>query len=75
VQLRPATRRDGLYPPAFIPAFSSHVTPIKADTKRRKTMTIFDFALVINALAHVFHALAHLLTMPRRRRNNQKRRQ
>jgi hypothetical protein len=37
-------------------------------------MTIFDFALVINALAHVFHALAYLLTLPRRRRSNRKRR-
>ena len=37
-------------------------------------MTIFDFALVINALAHVFHALAYLLTMPRRRSNRKRRR-
>jgi hypothetical protein len=73
VQLRPGSRRGrGLAHPALIPALSPHVTPIKADIKKEKTMTVFDFALVINALAHVFHALATLISMPRRRRKRRR---
>jgi hypothetical protein len=40
----------------------AHVTPIKADEKKEKTMTAIDFALLIGALAHLFAALAHLAT-------------
>lgn len=37
-------------------------------------MTIFDFALLINALAHVFNALATLLASSHRSRRRKRRR-
>jgi hypothetical protein len=37
-------------------------------------MTIFEIALLLNALAHVFHALATLLKIPRSRRRRKARR-
>jgi hypothetical protein len=37
-------------------------------------MTTFEIALLINALAHVFHGLATLLKAPRSRRRRKARR-
>ena len=51
------------------PAFGlPHVTPMKADTLRRKTMTNIDFTLLIDALARLVAALATFVIALRRRR-------
>jgi len=41
---------------------------MKADKNKEKTMTLFESALVINALAHLLSALANLIPLLRRRR-------
>jgi hypothetical protein len=41
---------------------------MKADKNEETTMTIIDFALLIGALAHLFAALAQLVTAIRHRR-------
>jgi hypothetical protein len=51
------------------PAFGlAHVTPIKADKLRRKTMTNIDFTLLIDALARLVAALTTFAIACRRRR-------
>jgi hypothetical protein len=51
------------------PAFSlAHVTPIKADKLRRKTMTNIDFTLLIDALVRLVAALTAFVIALRRRR-------
>jgi hypothetical protein len=45
-----------------------HVTPIKADKLRRKTMTNIDFTLLIDALARLVAVLTTFVIALRRRR-------
>jgi hypothetical protein len=45
-----------------------HVTPIKADKLRRKTMTNIDFTLLIDALVRLVAALTAFVIALRRRR-------
>jgi len=51
------------------PAFGlPHVTPIKADKLRRKTMTNIDFTLLIDAIARLVAALSTFVIALRRHR-------
>ena len=72
VQRHPAGAASGLSPVALFPALLSHVTPLMADITEEKTMTAFDIALLLNALAHVFNGLATLLSAPHRRRKSRR---
>jgi hypothetical protein len=67
--------------PAFLGAFAAlsvvlvkpafglpHVTPIKADKLRRKTMTNIDFTLLIDALVRLVAALTTFVIALRRHR-------
>jgi hypothetical protein len=60
----------GLFRSALIPAFNlAHVTSIKADRNEEKTMTFITFALLLNAFANLFAALAKIIeTFYHRRR-------
>jgi len=49
------------------PAGSIHVEPMKADERKENTMTIFDFALLADAVARLLGAVAGLLRAVRRR--------
>jgi hypothetical protein len=44
-----------------------HVTPIQADEQQEKIMSIVDWALLMNAIAHLLTAAARLATSLRRR--------
>jgi hypothetical protein len=69
VQLRPATRRRGLARSALLPAFGfAHVTPLKADKMRRKTMKLITIALLINAIAELIAAFAKFINAIRHRK-------
>jgi hypothetical protein len=49
------------------PGFA-HVTPIKADKMRRKTMKIITIALLINAIAELIAAFAKFINAIRHRK-------
>jgi hypothetical protein len=51
--------------PAF---YLAHGMPMKARKNEEKTMTTIDLALLIDALAHFFAALAQLVTAIRHRK-------
>ncbi|HEV2693067.1 MAG TPA: hypothetical protein VG347_09260 [Verrucomicrobiae bacterium] len=67
----PLSRRGGLSRSALVPAFFlAHVTPIKADKNEEIFMTIINLALLLNALANFFSALARCIAAFRRRRRH-----
>ena len=69
----PLSRRGGLSRSALLPAFFlAHVTPIKADKNEENFMTIINLALLLNALAHFFSALAEFSSATRRRRRKRR---
>jgi hypothetical protein len=73
VQLRPAVAAGRPFP--FCPAtgfFLAHVTPIKADKNEENFMTIINLALLLNALANFFSALAELSSAMRQRRRRKR---
>jgi hypothetical protein len=51
--------------PALIP---NHARPIKPDESENKSMTLIDFALLINASARLVGAIAKFVYTYRRRR-------
>jgi len=53
---------------SFIGSCLVHVRPIKADEERGESMTIFEFALLMNATARLIAALGELATAIRQRR-------
>jgi len=70
VQLRPAWRRKRRpFPSCSITGFSSSRRATQGGHNRGENhMTTFDFALLINALAHVLNAFATFRNAPRRRK-------
>jgi hypothetical protein len=63
----PALR--GLSRSVLPPAFNlAHVTPIKADKTRRKTMKLITVALLINAIAELIAAFAKFINAIRHRK-------
>jgi len=46
----------------------AHVRPMKADEQEEKSMTTFEFALLINALARLITAAGQFIRNWRRRR-------
>jgi hypothetical protein len=65
--LSPALR--GLSRSVLLPAFNlAHVTPIKADKMRGKTMKIITVALLINAIAELIAAFAKFINAIRHRK-------
>jgi len=48
--------------------FLNHVTPMKADKNEENSMTIIDFALMLNGTARLVAAVAMLISAIRRRR-------
>jgi hypothetical protein len=52
-----------------MPAFGlAHVTPLGRTINEEKSMTIINFALLLNAIAQLVAALATFITTIRRRR-------
>jgi hypothetical protein len=69
VQLPPLPGTARPFPFCPAPAFNlAHVTPIKADKMRRKTMNIINIALLLNAIAQLIAAFAKFINAIRHRR-------